>query len=183
DGGQATHPGKGNPDIVEVAGPIDPEVGVLGAWSLDGRYLGCLVNYTLHCTVIGGLEVSADYPFYLDRAVRAVMGAESTTVFVNGAYGDVTQVANTILREQEFGEKWALRIGTVLGGEVLKVLAAMEPREEARVQAATERILLRPRGVPPERLEAARAPLAAEGKRDTERWYAGELVLLEEVTW
>src|SRR5947209_3727532 len=57
----------------------------------------------------------------------------------------------------------------------------MEPREEARVQTAAERILLQPRAVLPEQLEAARALLAAEGKWDPERWYARELVLLDEM--
>jgi hypothetical protein len=181
DGKQATHPGKGNPETVRVAGPIDPEVGVLGAWSLEGQYLGCLVNYTCHCTVFGGLEVSADYPFYMDRTVRDVMGEDSVTVFVNGAYGDVTQVSNTLLREAEFGEKWARRVGTVLGGEAVKVLSRMEPREEARLQAAVERIGLTPRPVTAERLAEAQALLATDGPWDVERWYARELVLLDEM--
>jgi neutral ceramidase len=39
-----THPGKGKSDIVGPAGPIDPEVAVLGAWSTTGELLGCLAN-------------------------------------------------------------------------------------------------------------------------------------------
>ena len=39
-----SHPGKGNPDNVEFAGPTDPEVGVIGAWNPDGKLLGCVVN-------------------------------------------------------------------------------------------------------------------------------------------
>lgn len=179
DGKQATHPGKGNPDIVRVAGPMDPQVGVLGAWSLEGYYLGCLVNYTCHCTVMNGLEVSADYPHYLDETIRAVMGQDSVTVFVNGAYGDVTQVSNTILREGEYGERWARRIGTILGAEALKVLAAMEPVSELALQAASEQVILQPRTVPAEGLAAARALLETEGPWNAERRWARELVLLD----
>jgi neutral ceramidase len=43
-----THPGQGNPDIVGYAGPIDPQVGVIGAWDKEGWFLGCVVNYTCH---------------------------------------------------------------------------------------------------------------------------------------
>ena len=64
-----THPGKGNPDIVAPAGPIDPAVGVLGAWSTTGTLLGCLVNFGCHCTTFSG-GISADYVCYLERTSR-----------------------------------------------------------------------------------------------------------------
>src|SRR4051812_49409171 len=43
DGRAVTHPGLGNPDIIEPAGPVDPEVGVVGAWdaSNPNQLLGC----------------------------------------------------------------------------------------------------------------------------------------------
>src|SRR3954453_10597923 len=49
DGRAVTHPGQGNPDIVEPAGPVDLEVGVIGAWSEKGagRFVGCLRNLRL----------------------------------------------------------------------------------------------------------------------------------------
>ena len=37
DGFSMTHPGQGNPGIIEPAGPIDPQVGVLGAGARKGN--------------------------------------------------------------------------------------------------------------------------------------------------
>ncbi len=54
DGRQATHPGKGNPDIVKPAGPIDPDVGILAARAPNGKLLGLFVNFACHLTVMGG---------------------------------------------------------------------------------------------------------------------------------
>src|SRR5207244_2447990 len=101
-----SHPGKGNPEIVEPAGPIDPEVGVLAAWSAQGELLGCLVNYACHATTFGG-GVSADYIYYLEKTIRGAMGRDATVVSLAGACGDVTQVDNQSRREREFGEKWS----------------------------------------------------------------------------
>ncbi|HIE53489.1 MAG TPA: hypothetical protein EYP85_17185 [Armatimonadetes bacterium] len=181
DGRQATHPGKGNPDIVEPAGPTDPAVGVVGAWAEDGRFLGCVVNFSCHCTVMGGTAFSADYPYYLDEAVRAVWGREAVSVFTNGACGDVTQVDNLTPREREFGEKWARRIGYILGAEVTKVLVAMEPGELEPLTARQTVIHLQPRPVSPERLAEAKRLLEAGEVPDRERAYARELVLLDEL--
>src|SRR4029453_14143394 len=111
-----THPGKGNPEIVEPAGPIDPEVGVLAAWDARGALLGCLVNYACHATTFSG-GVSADYIYYLEQTIQGVTGPEAVVLFLQGASGDVTQVDNQSPREREFGEKWSRIVGTRVGAE------------------------------------------------------------------
>ena len=62
DGRTVTHPGLGNPDIVEPAGPVNPEVGVVGAWDPKDpdRLLGCVVTFACHATT-SPPGISANY--------------------------------------------------------------------------------------------------------------------------
>ncbi|QEH32158.1 Neutral ceramidase precursor [Aquisphaera giovannonii] len=121
-----THPGQGNPDIIEPAGPTDPQVGVIGCWDPDGKLKGCVVNFACHCTT-GPPGISADYVAYVEKAVRGVFGEHAVVVFVPGAAGDVTQVDNRAPRKiAQFGEVSARFVGGRVGAEAVKVLLAME---------------------------------------------------------
>lgn len=181
-----THPGKGNPDIIEPAGPIDPDVGVIGVWSASGAYLGCVVNFACHGTVLGGPVASADWICHLDLTIRGVMGEQGVTVFLNGACGDVTQVNNQSLRASEFGERWSEFVGTRVGAEAVKVLATAErgPWNKAAV-VARRKILKIPRRRPErQRLRAslaeARLGLHDPKRRATTAWiFAKEYVLAD----
>jgi len=180
DGRHQTHPGKGNPDIVRPAGPTDPDVGVMAFKGESGKVLGFIVNFACHCTVMGGTEFSADYPFYLTEVLKKEFGEQCLTVFLQGASGDVTQVANTLLREPEFGEKWAWRIGTRLGGEVVKTFALMDFANSVPLQVASSKVRLVRRRVPENLLEEAKRVLSDDGAPDVERIYAREVLLLAE---
>jgi neutral ceramidase len=142
DGTVRTHPGKMNPDIAEVEGPIDPEVAVIAVESVEGELLGCIVNYALHGTVIGGAQLSADWPGYMRRTIRAGLEQDIGVVFLNGACGDVTQVDNRSDGPREFGEAWAKRVGQIVGGEVLKVLARSVFSDEVPLDVTVETIEL-----------------------------------------
>lgn len=176
-----THPGKGNPEIVGPAGPVDPSVGVLGAWSPEGRLLGCIVHYSCHCTTFSG-AVSADYPAWIERVVRGVYGSDVGMVFLNGACGDVTQVDNQSLRLPEFGERWSRIVGTRIGAEALAVLAGALPAEEAQLSAASATLSIPRRCPSAGRVAEARRRVEeglASGERDTAWVFAKELLLLE----
>ncbi|MCC6144443.1 MAG: hypothetical protein IT368_11615 [Candidatus Hydrogenedentes bacterium] len=135
DGSVRTHPGKMNPDIVEPEGPMDPDVAVISFSTPDGKPIGCIANHALHCTCMGGGKFSADYVHYLKNTVRAVQGEDLGIVYLNGACGDVTQVDNRNARTGEFGEAWTRRVGTLLGAEVVKVLAQAEYAADAPLAA------------------------------------------------
>jgi neutral ceramidase len=176
-----THPGKGNPEIVEPAGPIDPEVGVLAAWNERGKLLGCLVNYACHATTFSG-GVSADYIGYLEKTIEGVMGPGASVVFLPGAAGDVTQVNNQSLRAREFGEASSRFVGTRIGAEAVKVMVTATPGELSPLSATTRLLRIRRRPPGPARLEASRR-LVAEGLRSGDRstaWtFAKEILILD----
>ena len=175
-----SHAGKGNPDILGFAGPTDPEVGVVGAWTTQGRPLGCVVNFACHGTT-GLAGTSADWIYFLERTIRGVLGSEAIVVFLNGACGDVTQVNNLSPYTGEFGERSARLVGQRVGAEALKVLTAAEPGEIGPAAAKAEVLRIPRRRPAPARL----ARCLALGERGpgccgaTEWTFAKEIVLLD----
>ena len=176
DGSERTHPGVGNPDIVQVAGPIDPMVGVIGAINQSCKFLGCWVNYCCHATLgVGGGGFSADYIYYLRKTVQQAMRADHVIiVFGNGASGDVTQVDNLRDRGQQSGEHWGWHVGTTVGAEVIKVLARMDYTDEVTLACTSETLEFPLRGLGDASLNQAQA------WGDAAVW-ARELELLKEI--
>ncbi len=151
----ASHPGKGNPNNVDFAGPVDPEVGVIGWWNPEGKLTGCVVNFACHATA-SGPWISANWIHYMERAIRGFY-PEATVVFLQGACGDVTQVNNLDPHENPEGDAWSQFVGRRVGAEAVKVLLGM-----AQTRVATVPIDVRTkvwniaRRVPaPERVKAA----------------------------
>jgi len=127
-----THPGQGNPDIVEAAGPVDPEVGVVAVWNVEGQLVGCIVNFACHATTSPG-GISANYIYYLEKVIRGVMGDDVVVVFTAGASGDITQVDNLSPTKHPAPEAWAQLVGGRVGAEVVKVMFAIERTAEVPV--------------------------------------------------
>ncbi len=174
-----THPGKGNPDIVEAAGPIDPAVGVAGAFDRNAGLMGCIVHYACHATTNPG-GISANWIYYMEKVLRGYYGSELVVVFLPGFSGDVTQVDNLSPYENPDGETWAKLVGGRVGAEALKVLLGLTPGEFA--VDFRSRMLRIPRRRPsPERVARCRriAEAAAPDSTETEYLFAKEIVLLD----
>jgi neutral ceramidase len=175
-----THPGKCNPDIVEPAGPTDPEVGVIGAWDSDGKLLGCVVNFACHGTTGPG-STSADWIYYLEKTIRSVMGDQAIVVFLNGACGDITQVNNLSPYNIDFGERAGRLVGTRVGAEAVKVLASVESGDLVPVSSLVK-ILPIPRRKPSEaRLQRSLDIVKQDqSKVDGTDWtFAKEIIMLD----
>lgn len=175
-----THPGQGNPDMLQYAGPIDPEVGVIGAWTKDGKLAGCIVNYACHATTSPG-GISANWIYYLEKAIRGFFGEQAEVVFIQGACGDITQVDNFHKFQQPSGDEWAQIVGGRVGAEAIRVLLSM-PRGALTPVDAKVRVLRIPRRKPGDAsLREARSIIAKtpEDAGVTEWTFAKETLMLE----
>lgn len=178
-----THPGQGNPDILEPAGPIDPQVGVLGAWNKEGQFLGCVVNFACHGTTGPG-GISADWIYYLEKTVRGLMGDKAVVVFTQGMSGDVTQVDNrSPYQIKQFGEVSSRYVGGRVGAETLKTLVAVEQAAGplAPVAAQTQVLKIKRRAPKPERVARCLEIVQQDpAKVDATEWtFAKEIVVLD----
>jgi hypothetical protein len=89
------NPRPGSADLVEPAGPTDPEVPVVAIKTKTGRPLALLANYSMHyCGDVGGDDViSADYfGAFCDRIEKLLKADKQQPPFVamlsNGTSGD-----------------------------------------------------------------------------------------------
>lgn len=177
-----THPGKGHPASVAYAGPIDPEVGVIGAWDEAGSFLGCIVNFACHCTTAPG-GLSADWVYFMERTIRGALGADAVVVFLNGACGDVTQVDNLNAPEpwRNHGEDVSRFLGTRVGAEAVKALVSDLPGDVEFVDYRSEVLLIPRRPPAPERVRRAQEIMETGDYSSAEGIFAKELVLTDAI--
>jgi len=179
DGSHQTHVDPASPDVLERAGPSDPEVILLCARDLAGKDLGYLGNFTCHATIMGGTRFSADYPGAWRDRLSQVTGAP--LVFLNGAMGDITQVNKESDLPQR-GETGVQRFGLALAGESMKLLADMRFHEDVPLAVGSETLQIAMREPSAEQLEEDRALLASDAADPYSREvvFARERVLLRE---
>ncbi len=124
DGSVRFNPGQQNPDIVRVAGPIDPEVGIL-RFRAGEKDLASLVAFAMHLDTTGGTEYSADYPYFFERELRKTLGPEFVSIFGAGTCGDINHIDVRIK-----GRRSTEEMGTMLAKTVADSLPKLTPVEK-----------------------------------------------------
>jgi hypothetical protein len=162
DGSVGWNPGKGNPNIVRVAGPVDDDVPVLYAETPQGKPIGVFVNYALHLDTVGGMRYSKDYPYTLAKALEAARGDGLVTLFTLGCAGNLNHIDVSTKRQQK-GNQEAARIGAVLAAAVLKALGDLQPVPDAPIVASIRTVPLPLAPFDPQELEEARRVAATFG--------------------
>lgn len=136
DGREQFGPGPDPDAVAGVAGPTDPELGVIAFRQGDGDPFAVIVNYSLHIDVTGGNLISADYPAVLTEVLRGVYGPETIVLFVNGACGNINHVPYQLDRPWPTkGNAKTTQIGRALGGKALCIAEKSLPSESQTVDA------------------------------------------------
>jgi hypothetical protein len=175
-----SHPGAGNPDILEYAGPIDPQVGVIGAWDMQGQLVGVVVNYACHATTNPG-GISANWIHHLEKTIQGGLGTRAPIVFMQGACGDVTQVDNLSPNQRPKSAEWSQYVGSRIGAEAIRTLLAMPKTSTAPVETRQEVLKIKRRTPSPQRV-AKSLEIMQKAKNTVEptEWiFAKEIVMLD----
>lgn len=178
------NPPPGSPDLLEPAGPVDPEVWVLGVRSRAGRPMALLANYSMH--YVGDVpadQVSADYFGEFCRLVPAlVAGKEGDFVALlsNGTSGDCN---NTNFRAPPPKGPAFTRnriVGQAIAETARDAWRKMTWHAHVELGAAVREIELGVRRPSRDEVESARATLKSAGPvlRTLPEIYARETVLL-----
>jgi neutral ceramidase len=176
-----------SPDLIEPAGPTDPEVCVLSLKRPDGTAIAVLANYGLHYVGSGGsTDISADYfGVFCDLISRSMASPDSDPPFVallsNGTSGDVNNINFREKRPASAPYEQNKAVARDVSDEVLRVIRRMDYQPWVALDSRQRELTFTLRLPPPEEVERARAIVAAAkpGQLKTgEEVYARETVLM-----
>lgn len=184
-----TNPGIGNPDLLDPAGPIDPELVILAVQTQTGKPLALLANYSLHyCGGVGSGQASADYfGAFSDRLQELLNADRQDPAFVgmmsNGTSGDINNI-NFRGGQPEYGPYERIRtVANDVAEEAARVYRSLEFHEWIPLSSHEKKLSLGVRLPTATDLAYAREVIAqaqsAEMKSLPEV-YARETVLLSE---
>ncbi len=130
---------EGDPkEVAGVAGPIDPEMAIMGVYDSDSNLRGILANFAVHTDVIGGGAadfISADWPGELARTVRAVYGEEVVTLLLQGTSGDINTCTHHATELPTGLEPKAIQIGRALAAVAINAVEKAEPAHDETLRA------------------------------------------------
>lgn len=156
------NPPAGSPNLVEPAGPTDPEVSFIALREPGGRPISVFAAYSLHYVGgVAGRAISADYfGVFCEELKRLVAPADDGPPFVallaNGTSGDINNINfRTPEPRRPAYEKMRL-VGRDVAARVHGALAGVTWRDRAPLAARYREIPVAWRTIEPELLAWAR---------------------------
>jgi Neutral/alkaline non-lysosomal ceramidase, N-terminal len=160
------NPGIDNPNLLEPAGPTDPEIHFISIQSTRGRPIALLANYSLHYVGgTGGAQISADYfAMFADR-IQQLLGAERLEppfvgIMSNGNSGDVNNINVRGPRESLPPYQKMRQVANIVADEVFKAYQEVKYNDSAELAVRQREIQLQVRKPTPQQIARAQEILA-----------------------
>jgi hypothetical protein len=155
------NPGRGNPDIVGPAGPIDPQVSVFTFRPAGGgEPLAVLVSFTLHLDTVGGTKFSADFPYFMGEKLKARLDPNLLPIFAQGTSGDVNHIDVNDPKQRK-GLELTRHLGETLADDVLKAIEKERPASSSPIRVASKVLRIPLQTYTPEDLDKSREVVKA----------------------
>jgi hypothetical protein len=178
-----------SPDLLEPAGPVDPEVSVISVQTPEGRPLALLANYSLHYVGTGREDaISADYYGAFADRIQQLLGADRldppfVAALCNGTSGDINNI-NFRQKRGPAGPYEQLRlVAGAVAAEAQRVCQGLQYRDWVPLGVQQTELNLGVRLPRPEEVARAETVLAqANGSAliSAEQVYARETVLIKD---
>jgi neutral ceramidase len=179
-----------NPDLMEPAGPTDPEVPAISIQSLKGNPIALLANYSLH--YVGGTrrgDVSADYFGMFAERMKELLKADQkhppfVAIMSNGTSGDINNVdkrGNQQRPTEPYGQMQV--VANAVAEEAFNVVQEIRYKDWVSLGALQKEISLGVRKPSPDEVKRAKEIVSrAEGPvmETREQIYARETVLMND---
>ena len=183
------NPTMADPNLVEPAGPTDPQVCFIALQRTNGQPLALLANYSLHyCGGVGGGVISADYyGAFADKLQELLGGDRLDPPFVammsNGTSGNINNIdfRGGQPKQPPFGQ---LRlVANDVASEVARIYKTLSWRDSIPMAVKQTEIRLGVRLPAAEEIERAKGIVAAAKgpqMRTPEEVYARETLLMRD---
>jgi neutral ceramidase len=183
------NPPRASANMVQPAGPIDPEIAFLAVEYLDGQPMALLANYSLH--YVGGTganEASADYfGIFADR-ISSLLGVNQTSkpfigMMSNGTSGDINNIDFTVSGVSQKPFEQMTIVAHKAADRVHAAYQELEFQEWVELNSAQREVHLGVRLPSKTEVEEARILMASAKGPDMVSYpeiYARETVLLSE---
>lgn len=161
------NPPRGHTDLIEPAGPTDPQIHFLSVQSTAGRPIALLANYSLH--YVGGVrggDISADYFGMFAAEMERLLEARGQDPPFVGilSNGTSANINNIDFRRASEDRKWRpyekmRAVAAVVAAEVYRRHQAIPWRETAKLDGAETEISMGLRVPSPDQVAWAEAVL------------------------
>ncbi len=183
------NPPVASPNLIEPAGPTDPDVSLVSVQSPDGRPIALLANYSLHYVGTGqDNDISADYYGAFADRIQQLLGADRldppfVALLSNGTSGNINNINFRTKQPPKPPYEQMRFVADTVAAEAHRVCQTLHYQDWVPLGVQQTEIKLGVRRPAPEEIARAQAILAkAKGGvlKTGEEAYARETVLMKD---